>query len=103
VLPEEEAERFREELDAERPTEEEDAAERRTVEAAAERTEVPDPATVLLMRPLVALRVMPAPERATDVLPIPMPWPALPPWILPPDRPIEPPLPAKNSLREPQL
>lgn len=74
VLPDE-AERFRVELDAERPTE----AERLTVEAAPERDEMPEPAlpgpeTVRLIRPVVALREMaPAPERETEVLPIPMP------------------------------
>ena len=97
MLPEE-AERFREELDAERPTED---AERLTLEAAPERAAVPEPETVLLMRPSAALRVMPAPERATDVLPNPMPWPALPTCLLLP--PIPPTLPARNSLREPQL
>lgn len=106
VLPEA-AERLREELDAERPTDEAErlmpelAAERLTPDAAPERAAVPEPATVLLIRPFAAPRVMaPTPERATDDLPIPMPWPAaLPPWILEP----APPPPAKNSLREPQL
>lgn len=75
VLPDEAAERFREELDAERPTAEEDLAERLTVEAEPERAGAPaEPATERLIRPFAALRVMaPAPERATDVLPIPMP------------------------------
>lgn len=97
-------ERFTEELDAERPTEEEVEVTRLTVEVASERdTLLPEPVAERLMRPPSELRVtMPAPERLTEVLPIPMPEPDRIPCRLPPRAEPAPP-PERNSLRAPHL